>query len=448
MFTDRQWRNLVTDIHDGQVAAVVGPELSVLAGEPGQPTLYRYLASELVRRLHLEEASLPQSYSLLQVSNLYLADRDNDAEDLHREVRDILQAHSWPVPDPLRRLVAIRDLNLFVSTTFDSLLADALNNDPSRQPPRILAYSENAPPQSQDVAPDFASAPKPTVFHLFGKFQPSGDYALTEERILEYSHRLQSSDRRPTNLFDLLRTRRLLILGCSLPGWLARFILRASKGDGLLTQGARGSVVADAGSCADSEFAMFLDRRKVALYAEGDAVHFVRCLHARWAAEFPAAAPAAAPASGHDPFKPESVFLSYANEDLEMARQVSQALDQAGVDVWFDKLRLEAGDDFRLVIEKNIENCSCFVPLISCHTTKMDKRFFQREWNKAIDEAKAWPQGYPFIQPLLIDDTPVDAPGIPIEFRKVHARRMGNLAEFIEDARKRIRERRLGRRSA
>jgi hypothetical protein len=117
------------------------------------------------------------------------------------------------------------------------------------------------------------------------------------------------------------------------------------------------------------------------------------------------------------------------------------------VDVWFDKRRLEAGDNFRLVIEKNIEHCSYFVPLISRHTARLEKRFFQREWHKAIDEAKEWPEGYPFIQPIVVDDVEITAPGVPEAFRHYHARRLGDLTAFIEDARKRIRERRAMRRA-
>ena len=203
------------------------------------------------------------------------------------------------------------------------------------------------------------------MFHLFGKLNPSGDFVLTEEKLLEYTHRLQSRDLRPPILFDLLKTKHLLILGCSLPGWLARFILRTSKGDQLLTQGARGSLVADRASAQDPEFAMFLERRKVWPYAEGDGAHFVRELHERWTSQFGQAAQQDAPsASQLEPFKSDSVFISYASEDYKVALNVSQALDSAGVDVWFDKQRLASGDSFRLVIEENIERSSYFVPLI------------------------------------------------------------------------------------
>ncbi len=445
--SDRQWRNLLTDIHDGQVVVVVGSELSAAGTE--QPSLYQHMARELARRLDLDETRLPQRYNLLDVSNHFLHDSQNEAEDLFRETREVLADVRWPISESLLQLAGIRDLNLFVSTTFDSLLEDALNQvrfDGARRT-RVLAYSEKA--QLQDIESNFDSEPRPTVFHLFGKLNASGDYVLTEEKLLEFSHRLQSRDLRPPNLFDLLKAKHVWVLGCSLPGWLARFILRTTKGDVLLLQGARGSLVADRQSSRDNELAMFLERRKVWPYAEGDAAHFVGELHRRWMLQYPATAQQSnQPRQPEtDTFRPDSVFVSYASEDYEAADRVKQALDNAGVDVWFDKDRLESGDSFRLVIEKNIERCSYFVPLISRNTIQMDKRFFRREWAKAIDEAAAWPVGYPFIQPLLIDDVSLAEPGIPEAFRQSHARRLADLDAFIADAKRRIRERRDPRRS-
>jgi hypothetical protein len=446
---DRQWRNLLTDLHDGRVAVVVGSELSVRGQDASGTTLYQHIAHELARRLGLDESLLPPTYGLLVVSSAYLQDPQNEVEDFFREAKEVFTSVQWPVPEPLLQLAAIRDLNLFVSTTVDSLLETTLNQVrfSGDRGTRVLTYSEKA--QLQDLPSDFDTSPETTVFHLFGKLNASGDYVLTEEKLLEYSHRLQSRDLRPPNLFDLLRAKHLLILGCSLPGWLARFILRTSKGDHLLSQGARGSIVADRGTAQDPEFAMFLERRKVWPYAEGDALQFVGELHRRWTEQFGSIAPTeGAAASEVEECKPDSVFLSYASEDHAIAVRVRQALDDAGVDVWFDKQRLESGDSFRLVIERNIERCSYFVPLISRNTARLDKRFFQREWKKAIDESAAWPEGYPFIQPLLIDDINLMAPGIPEAFRNCHARRLDDLSAFIEDAKRRIRERRnLARRA-
>ena len=322
---------------------------------------------------------------------------------------------------------------------------------PGAPPLCSLAFSEKR--QLEDLPAESSGAPRRTVYQLFGKLDGTGDYGITEEKILEFTHRLQSRDQRPQNLFDALRAKNLLAVGCSLPGWLARFLLRATKGDQLFTQGSHG-VIADRASRSDAPFVMFLERRQTAIYTDGDAVQFVDELHRHWMERFgqrasPEATAQSVPTLPQIPdFKLDSVFLSYASEDREVALRVKQSFDEAGVDVWFDQSALESGDDYRRKVETNIENCSCFVPLISRHTATLEKRFFRREWSKAIHEAEEFPPGYPFIQPILLDDTPLDSLGIPREFRDRHARKLEALPQLIEDAKKLIRERRLKKRPA
>jgi TIR domain/SIR2-like domain len=451
-FSDRNWRNLLMDIEARQVIPIIGPELLVLGAETGQPTLYQHLAKELVSRLSLDEERLSEGYSLLEVTSLFFRDPRNRADDLYYETRGILTERSWPTPEPLLQLAAITHFDLFISTTFDFLVEQALNEVrfQGAAGTRALAYSEKR--RVEDIAAESESG-RPTVFQVFGKLDPTGDYGITEDKILEFTHRLQSRDQRPQNLFDALQAKSLLVLGCSFPGWLARFFLRAAKGEQFFSQGARG-VIVDRTTPVDSEFVMFLERRQTVVYSQGNAVEFVDELHHRWMDKFgkkkdspPPPGPAVETVSQLQDFKPDSVFLSYASEDRPYALQVKQAFDEMGVDVWFDQSALESGDDYRLKIEKNIENCSYFVPLISRHTATMEKRFFRREWSKAIDEAASYPREYPFIQPLLLDDTPRDAPGIPRQFFERHIRKLDALPQLIEDAKKRIRERRLQRRS-
>jgi TIR domain/SIR2-like domain len=445
-FNDRNWRNLLMDIGARQVIPVVGSELLVLGDEPGQPTLYQYVARELVSRCSLDADRLAEGYGLLDVTSLFFQDPRNRADDLHYETRGILTERSWPTPEPLRQLAAITHFDLFVSTTFDSLLEQAVNEVRFRgaSRARVIAYSEKRQVEDIPAEPDSA---RPTVFQLFGKADPTGDFGITEEKILEFTHRLQSRDLRPQNLFDALQANSLLALGCGFPGWLGRFFLRAAKGEQFFSQGARG-VVAD-GAAPDPAFAMFLERRQTAVYTQGSAVQFVAELHRRWIEKYGSRSPEDAAENAASPiqeFKPDSVFLSYASEDRPYALRVKEAFNQTGVDVWFDQSALESGDVYRLEIEKHIENCSFFIPLISRNTATMEKRFFRREWSKALDEAAAYPPEYPFIQPILLDDTPLDSPGIPRQFRDRHIRTFDALPQVIEDAKKRIRERRLQRR--
>src|SRR5262245_66509346 len=96
--TERHWRNLLSDIHDGQVAAIVGPELAVGPDTGGALTLYECLARELTRRLGVDADRLGPAASLLDACNLYLQQSESDAGDLHRELRDTLRTLEWPAP--------------------------------------------------------------------------------------------------------------------------------------------------------------------------------------------------------------------------------------------------------------------------------------------------------------------------------------------------------------
>ncbi len=60
------------------------------------------------------------------------------------------------------------------------------------------------------------------------------------------------------------------------------------------------------------------------------------------------------------------VFLSYAREDADYARELRSGLEAAGIKVWFDQDSLRSGDSFHPKIEQCItRDCSCFIAIVS-----------------------------------------------------------------------------------
>lgn len=454
-FDERQWSRLLTDIKDRVVIPVIGPDVVVLDFDGDRTTLQTFLAKQLLSRLNFP-ADAPRNAApdLSEVIARYLGQKGSDPEELYYEIGEILNGRALPTPQPLARLAAITHFDLYLSTTFDTLLQQALDETRfgGRKETSALAYSKMK--EVVDLPEEFEAEPATTVYQIYGRIDPAHDYALTEEDIVELTHRIQARDRRPQNLFDQLRTKQLLVIGCSFPGWLSRFFLRAAKGTQLLTMGARG-FVADEATRRDPGLVMFLERRKTIVYSEGTVLDFVDELHRRWTEKY--GQPAVPPADGEaskavmPAFAAESIFISYASEDRPSAMSVKASLESAGLDVWIDQGDLEPGDDYREKILANIEHCSFFVPLISRNTLSEDRRFFRLEWRKAIDEAQFRPSEYPFIQPVVIDDTATDAPYLPREFRERHWNRLQDSRlpeEFIQCAKERIRQRRRERRSA
>jgi len=446
VFAERQWERLLTGIADHQFIPIVGPELLVRDEGEQRIKLYQYLAQELVNQLNLDKATSSQSFTLDEVVREYLRKPDHDLEELYFSVREIMDRCCWPSPEPLKKLSKINHFDVYLSITFDSMLEQSLNEIRFKgvKQTRSLAYSKTSsvidlPSEyrpSYDAADKFPSTP--AVYHLFGKVNHLRDFALREEDILQFCTRLQSRDLRPQNLFDLLRKRRLLFIGCSFPGWLTRFFLAVMKGDHLFMDGVRG-LVADSMSVQDIGLVYFLERQRTSIYTNGDGEKFLNELSERWRQRF-GDKPQKPPATL---FEAESIFLSYAREDQTVAYSIRDTLKADGLDVWLDETKLEPGDDFREVILRNIERCSYFLPVISHNANIVERRFFHFEWDKAVDEARFRAKDYPFIQPIVIDDTPPDSPHIPRAFRERHWQRMeaGRLpTEFVDRMRQLIRD--------
>lgn len=93
------------------------------------------------------------------------------------------------------------------------------------------------------------------------------------------------------------------------------------------------------------------------------------------------------------------VFLSYAQEDGELAAKIANDLKQAGLEVWFDQFELRPGD---LIIDQigiASRNARNFVAIVSKHSAKSN--WFSSELATAIAASDADRRRR--IIPILID---------------------------------------------
>jgi hypothetical protein len=392
--------------------------------------LYPYLAEKLARSLGVPSSDLPEGNEINEVACRYIAS-GNLVDDVYPALKRVMSQveGTLQVPPALIKLAEIRPLQLFVSTTFDGLLARALDQVRfgGRPVTRVVAHS---PGEVQDLPRVMKSSgdqtdDAPVVYQLLGKVSATPTYALTEEDFVEFFHSLQSETRRPPRLFDELNRQSLLILGCRFGGWLTRFLMRMSKGQ-RLSAGGRNDYVADIGVTSDEPFVLFLRNfsRATKLYRSGGVLEFVDDLHQRWNASHPVARPTASAPAAEAAAKPTdagAVFLSYASEDKSAAERIKEALEHAGVDVFFDRDDLQLGDDWEAKLRRSIRQCSLFVPVISRTTLVPERRFFRVEWNLAVEEAKmaSFLDEEAFLLPVVIDNTTVDEANVPTRFRAI-----------------------------
>jgi hypothetical protein len=416
--TERLWRQLLALIEEGCVIPVIGPELLMLGIDGEMKLLYSYLAEQLANRLQI---SAEPDDTLNAIACRYLA-QGGQRDDIYPELKLAMPPLSKVnLPEALVKLAEIQPFNLFVTTSFDPLLAHALNQVRygGQDETQVLAFS---PGSNNDLPAAQESLNKSTVFHLFGKLTAAPDcYVVTDEDVLEFMYALQSRTSRPERLFDILVKQNLMVIGCPLCDWLGRFFVRIIKKERLVVSSGKTDYLAGDQLQNDTSLAAFLQhfscRTKVFPMAS---IEFVNELHRRWK-EKPSPDP-----KKHPPPPPEipkgAVFLSYASKDRPAVILIRDALEQVGIDVWFDRNRedLRSGDDFEARIKSNIERCSVFIPIISRNTLTGGPRFFRIEWNYAQEMSLRFPDDWRFIIPVVIDDTPPDESAVPKKFRKLH----------------------------
>lgn len=439
----RLWEQLLMFIEEGRVIPVVGRDLLTLSFRGRDILLYDLLAERLLAHLALPAASTEsrEPLTLNAVACRYL-EAGGDLEDIYSAVKSIMpREDEISIPEPLLHLADMRSLKLFVTTTFDPCLEVAINRVRfgGERRTKVLAYSPQDP---QDLESAMEEIDRPVVFHLLGKLSAVPDYAVTDEDILEFVHSLQSETRRPPLLFDAVMGNQLLILGCSFADWLARFFIRIAKRERLSVARGKTDMIVDETVFDDPGLVLFLEHfsARTKVFPLG-AVDFVKELHQRWQARHPEPVPSPRAPERREALadmEPGAVFLSYASEDRPVVEALKEALEAAGIDVWFDKSQLEGGDAFEPKIRRNIERCSLFVPIISRHNLTLERRFFRLEWEIAQRVAVTAPPQLAFIVPVAIDDTALGEEALPDKFRALHWLRLPGgktTPEFVEEMR-------------
>jgi hypothetical protein len=423
---DDTWDDLLAYIESGVVVPIIGPACYPVEIDGRRLPLDLHVAERLALKLGLRTAPTPPGETLNEVVLAYLR-ADGDRRRLYRFVHEIVQEMELAPPPMPKQLAEIRQFNLFVTTGFDTMLETALDQVRFGGVPQMqsIAY---APNNKQDL-PQGIEDGSATVYHLFGKVSPlPNSYAISDEDLLEFLTALQSDTRRPENLFNRLKSEHVLLIGAHFPDWVARMFLRTTKGRRLSESRDELEFLAEENASCEPSLVAFLTHfsKPTRLY-DGDLGQFVETLWRRWRDRQQTGT-----AAGKDRWAPraaempaDAIFISYAREDLVAVRALTDAFEAAGLSVWFDMNRLNAGDSFDLKIEQNIRRCSLFIPVLSRNTQARTQGFFRKEWRYALARDMEIDPRQPFIVPVVIDDS-VDIETLLPRFREI------NVAEASE----------------
>jgi hypothetical protein len=404
------WEDLILAVEEGQVVPIVGRDLLQVDVDGESCLLHHVVAERLAADLKVPTVNLPDGYDANDVICAYEGFHGDPMAVSPRILR-ILKNLKVAVPEPLALLAEIPAFHLFISTSFDTLLEEAITKKRGR-PPAVVAF----PPASNltDFDDSLIAQNGSVVFQILGRASASASFAVTEGQLLEQMHEFMSGVRRPQKLIARLQESHLLLLGVDFPDWLSRFLIRLARIKPLWDSRPMMEIIADTPKSGDglAGFVRRFSPQQSRVFAGGSPFDLVRELHRRWFEKHPAATSGtqaiAASTSGDRPddMASGSVFISYAHEDRGAAVRLADDLNTAGLEVWVDR-RLNPGNDYRAIIERYIRDCAAFVPLISRNTQTEDERWFRKEWAQACDRARAYfGTDRSLIFPVAIDDTP------------------------------------------
>jgi TolB-like protein/cytochrome c-type biogenesis protein CcmH/NrfG len=119
--------------------------------------------------------------------------------------------------------------------------------------------------------------------------------------------------------------------------------------------------------------------------------------------------------------EPRAVFISYSSEDVEAAQRIANALQEAGIEVWFDRSELRGGDAWDQNIRRQIKECALFLPIISATTERRTEGYFRLEWRLADNRTHHMGRTKTFLVPVCIDASVNQSfADVPDSFLAVH----------------------------
>jgi hypothetical protein len=327
------WNDLLAFIEEKRVIPVVGAELLTIRREGSPPVpLYRAAADRLLALHRLDP--LPQEhYGLYGAVSAVSAERRVRMKDLYRQIYDILKKLNSEQPQlmqPLWDLASIYHFDLFITTTPDDLLARALMAVRGL-PVDEIPYAPLLPTDKRRDVPEAPSSQYTAVFYLFGKVDVGPFYAIHDEDSLEFPYSLQAGNG-PERMFSHMRSRNLLLIGCTFPDWLSRFFIRLSNPDRLYSdQRTKKEYLVGEETLGGKDLVTFLERFSLdSRCYRVEAETFVSELYRRWLERNPSRVLTPNTEPGEGATSGGTIFISYSSADLGAAKSLFDDLKSMG----------------------------------------------------------------------------------------------------------------------
>lgn len=316
----------------------------------------------------------------------------------------------------LVELLRLRLFNTVITTTSDSYL-ELLLRDVWGERLRVVNVADDR------SLTEFRSALKecrgksvynePTLIYAFGKAVENEalPFARTDADYICFVERWMKFDSHSDPLMNLIKSKRLLALGCKFEDWYFRFFWYVLRRDVEKMGNGQVAISLDTNDRADANLDDFFRRYRVYNHSRGDNA---APMDARRFMSFIVNTLTSTDESS--PFRKQiignrrkqGVFISYYHEDEVIATKLFFKLSRKFPNVWFDTQRLKVGD-YNAEIASAIAESKVFIPVLSPAVAKHlkegdDSHYYRTEWAMASQMTTAdAPREGTYILPLAVN---------------------------------------------
>jgi hypothetical protein len=409
---DFNWDELLEHIECGSVIPVIGPCLYLVEQEgKGEVFLYCYLADKLAEETGMSPP--PDEYhKFSKAAFQYLRKHNDNYLKLSKFLSGIIKSVRLIADNPLLKLARIKPFSLFINTVYDDFLLNSIKTVRAHHIEE-LAYSlrrKNLSRLDDDLFVDLEDSKTTLVYNIYGNIRENFDLAFTEKDILETLVEFQGdmSANPDNNLFQELKGKSLLFMGCGYEDWLFRFFVRTISNkrfkypkDPHTFRFIEENFLKDKKGNY-TNLAVFLANYQSEIYASSGGKEFVDRLFERLEDRYPEAI---IPITDF----PRTAFISFEGTNRPAALRLASHLKADGIKVWVDDNEFKPGQEIDETIMKAIHKCPAFIPLISGESRNIQTdngrlKYHCREWEIAYADMKSGEKNKTII-PVIIDQS-------------------------------------------
>lgn len=385
------FNNVVSEICRGQYVLVLGSDIMLdknynteANGDSTRFFLERVIESKNQEGMNCRSAG---TFTELILNNAL------DSKQVRRWLLDEIATLEFDLEDitpDLVKLLSTKCFRVVLTTVFDPSVERLMDEVWGKGKYRIMSVFNNKDrnfdfERSELLGDEYFDIP-PTLYYVFGKADPQEPelkFVLDDNDTLDCISRWLGNEA-PSKLLSYIDTKKLLVLGCNLKDWCFRFFwyaMRHKSADNL-NKGDIAVLLQPEKSEQDKNLYDYLDKTIRVRLQTNSREYIHRLAEALEEGKIADSALTMSKVGG--------VFISYATEDYAIAWSIFTRLREAGFNVWLDNRKLSVSDQYDKRIERAIEQCRIFIPLLSA-TVASDlsdgkERYYRHEWELATGE--------------------------------------------------------------